>query len=210
MGLDGDPAFPLKVHGIENLLAGLSFCDGSREVEEAIRECGLPVVDMGDDAEVAYAFNRIVQEAHSFRHGVNDPGGNRGTEGNSEALWLEPGLGLDQAGFSPDQNGCQDPERMRSRRIPGGQGSRRKGQERHNARIILPELRDWFKEDDDLEMAGKGLPGKLPGAENGNWGSPGGESRRRVSSSRPPLMPTGGLFQESLCFMGQLLIPRRA
>ena len=53
MGLDGDAALALKVHGVEDL--GLHLARGQRagELEEPVGESGLAVVDVRDDREVA-------------------------------------------------------------------------------------------------------------------------------------------------------------
>ena len=53
VGLDGDAAFALEVHSVEDL--GLHFARGERagELEEAIGEGGFAMIDVGDDGEVA-------------------------------------------------------------------------------------------------------------------------------------------------------------
>jgi hypothetical protein len=53
-GLDRDAALAFEVHGVEHLLAHLAGGDGAGDLEEAVGECGLAVVDVGDDAEIAY------------------------------------------------------------------------------------------------------------------------------------------------------------
>ena len=53
MALDRDAAFALEVHGVEGLLLQLARADGVRELEDAVRQRGLAVVHMRDDAEVA-------------------------------------------------------------------------------------------------------------------------------------------------------------
>jgi hypothetical protein len=52
-GLDGDAAFALDIHGIEDLLLGFARGDGVGGLEEAVGEGGLSVVDVGDDGEVS-------------------------------------------------------------------------------------------------------------------------------------------------------------
>jgi hypothetical protein len=52
LGLDRDPALAFQVHRVEVLLAHLAGVDGPGELEDAIRKGGLPVIDVGDDAEV--------------------------------------------------------------------------------------------------------------------------------------------------------------
>ena len=50
--LDGDPALPLQVHLVEDLLPHLSILDRVRDLQYPVRKRGLAVVDMRDDAEV--------------------------------------------------------------------------------------------------------------------------------------------------------------
>ena len=52
LGLDRDAPLALEVHGVEVLLAHLSRIDRTGQLQDAIRERGLSVVDVGDDAEV--------------------------------------------------------------------------------------------------------------------------------------------------------------
>ena len=51
--LDGDTALALELHRVEQLVAHLPLRDGLRQLEDAVRERRLPVVDVGDDREVA-------------------------------------------------------------------------------------------------------------------------------------------------------------
>ena len=53
LGLDGDPALPLEVHRVEVLRPHVARVDRPGELEDAVGEGRLPVVDVGDDAEVA-------------------------------------------------------------------------------------------------------------------------------------------------------------
>ena len=53
LGLDGDPALALEVHGVEQLGAHRPGVDGVRDLEDAIGQRRLAVVDVGDDREVA-------------------------------------------------------------------------------------------------------------------------------------------------------------
>jgi hypothetical protein len=50
--LDGDPALALQIHRIEQLLAHLTLFDGPSGLDEPVCERGLPMIDVGDDAEV--------------------------------------------------------------------------------------------------------------------------------------------------------------
>ncbi len=53
VGFDGDAALALEVHGVEDL--GLHLARGQRagELEQAVGERGLPVIDVRDDREIA-------------------------------------------------------------------------------------------------------------------------------------------------------------
>ena len=52
LALDRDAAFALDVHTIEVLVAHLARLDDAGQLEHAVRERRLPMIDMGDDAEV--------------------------------------------------------------------------------------------------------------------------------------------------------------
>ena len=52
-GLDGDPALALEIHRIEHLRGHLALAERAGELEQAIGQGGLAVVDVRDDAEVA-------------------------------------------------------------------------------------------------------------------------------------------------------------
>src|SRR5438552_899032 len=51
--LDGDAALALELHVVEELRGHLARRDRAGRLEDAVRERGLPVVDVGDDREVA-------------------------------------------------------------------------------------------------------------------------------------------------------------
>jgi hypothetical protein len=51
--LDRDPALPLEVHAVEQLRLHLARLNGAGQLEEAVREGRLPVVDVRDDREIA-------------------------------------------------------------------------------------------------------------------------------------------------------------
>ena len=53
LGLDRDAALALEVHRVEHLRAHQPRVDGVRQLEDAIGQRRLPVVDVGDDREVA-------------------------------------------------------------------------------------------------------------------------------------------------------------
>ena len=45
------PAFPLEVHGVEVLLTHVAGVDGAAQLEDAVGERALAVVDVGDDRQ---------------------------------------------------------------------------------------------------------------------------------------------------------------
>ena len=53
LGLDGDAALALQLHGVENLLDHLALFKNTRHLQQAVGQRALAVVDVGDDAEVA-------------------------------------------------------------------------------------------------------------------------------------------------------------
>ena len=52
-GLDGDAPLPLQVHVVQQLGLHLPLGDGVAQLDEAVGEGGLAVVDVGDDGKVA-------------------------------------------------------------------------------------------------------------------------------------------------------------
>lgn len=53
VALDGDAPLPFQVHGVQDLVAKLALLNHAGPLDETVRQGGLAVVDMGDDAEVA-------------------------------------------------------------------------------------------------------------------------------------------------------------
>jgi len=56
---DGDAAFALEVHGVENLFGHLALREGAGHFQQAVRQRGLAVVDVRDDAEFRMNFGSI-------------------------------------------------------------------------------------------------------------------------------------------------------
>jgi len=56
VALDGDPALPLDIHRVQDLVAKLALGDTPAFLDESVGECRLSVIDVGDDAEVANQF----------------------------------------------------------------------------------------------------------------------------------------------------------
>ena len=55
LGLNRDTLLALEIHVVQHLLGHIAPGDSAGHLEEAVSEGGLAVVDMGDDAEVAYS-----------------------------------------------------------------------------------------------------------------------------------------------------------
>ncbi len=53
LALDGDPALALDIHVVQDLVVEVTVRDEPGALDEPIRERGLSMVDMGDDAEIA-------------------------------------------------------------------------------------------------------------------------------------------------------------
>ena len=53
LAFDGDAAFALDVHAVKQLGLHVAMRHGAGHLQNAVGECGLAVVDMGDDAEVS-------------------------------------------------------------------------------------------------------------------------------------------------------------
>ena len=53
LGLDGDPALTLQIHGVEHLLLHLALGKAAAHLDQTVRQRGLAVIDMGNDGEIA-------------------------------------------------------------------------------------------------------------------------------------------------------------
>ena len=87
--LDRDAAFSLEIHRVEVLGAHVPSLDGPGQLQHAIRERGLPVIDMGDD--------RRVTDALEFHAGIRASGAmvpRRTVRGVRGASTLPTGCGL--------------------------------------------------------------------------------------------------------------------
>src|SRR5206468_7840150 len=65
LGLDRDPALALEIHRVEHLLAHLPLRHGVRQLEDAVGERRLAVVDVRDDREVADAVLRRLRHSYA-------------------------------------------------------------------------------------------------------------------------------------------------
>ena len=53
VGLDGDSAFPLDIHAVEQLFLHVAILDRSGLLNEPVSKGGFAMVDMRDDGEIA-------------------------------------------------------------------------------------------------------------------------------------------------------------
>ena len=54
VGLDGNAPFAFQVHGVQQLIGHVARGDGARAVQQPVGKRGLPVINVGNDAEVSY------------------------------------------------------------------------------------------------------------------------------------------------------------
>ena len=59
LGLDGDAAFTLDIHGIKHLLNHIAFCQAACRLNQTIRQRRLAVVDMRHNGEIANIVERM-------------------------------------------------------------------------------------------------------------------------------------------------------
>lgn len=64
VGLDGDPALALQVHGVQDLGLHFAIGEAAAHLDEAIGQRRLAMVDMGNDGEIA----DMAQVAHGSTH----------------------------------------------------------------------------------------------------------------------------------------------
>src|ERR1700683_4336130 len=81
LGLDGDAALALEVHGIEHLLVHLALCERTGHFQQAVGQRGLAVVNVRDDTKIAYELR-----VHEFALAFDSP--RRGFRGASESFSL--------------------------------------------------------------------------------------------------------------------------
>ena len=58
LAFDGDATFALNIHTIQVLIAHISTGDHTGELEHAVSQSGLAVIDVSDDAEITDTFLR--------------------------------------------------------------------------------------------------------------------------------------------------------
>ena len=60
IAFDGNAAFPLNVHIVQNLILKISFVADAGELNQTVGKRGFAVVNMGNDAEVSDIFHNAV------------------------------------------------------------------------------------------------------------------------------------------------------
>ena len=87
LSLDGDAAFPLEIHGIEDLATHFALVEAAADLDQTISQSRLSMIDVGDDRDIS----DVVERHH----------GSLRTQGSAGALadGLDdaPGEGLDLA-----------------------------------------------------------------------------------------------------------------
>ena len=73
LGLDGDAAFPLEFEGIEHLVLHLAGFEAAANLDEAIGERGLAVIDVGDDRKIACALHQGLEVGLPLHRKSNGP-----------------------------------------------------------------------------------------------------------------------------------------
>ena len=53
MSLDGDAALALQVHGVQHLRLHLALGQRAGDLQQAVRQRGLAMIDVSDDAEIS-------------------------------------------------------------------------------------------------------------------------------------------------------------
>jgi hypothetical protein len=59
IALDRDAPLTLEIHAVEDLVTKLSIIDRPAGLDQAVCKRRFPMVDMGDDAEIAYVFHEF-------------------------------------------------------------------------------------------------------------------------------------------------------
>ena len=59
IALDRDTPLTLDIHTVEDLIAELSILNRAAGLDQAVGQGRFPVIDMSDDAEVAYVFHEF-------------------------------------------------------------------------------------------------------------------------------------------------------
>ena len=80
--LDRDPALALEVHGVEQLGPHVAPLDRVRHLQDAVGQRRLPVVDVGDDGEVADAGLAAAMAGPPRLRGTSAAGGRRAAPGS--------------------------------------------------------------------------------------------------------------------------------
>ncbi len=79
-GLDGDAPLPLQVHVVQELVHHVPLRDGVGRLQDTVGQGGFPVVDVGDDGEIADALVR----SHGVGSGLIVPGSGRVVYSNAK------------------------------------------------------------------------------------------------------------------------------
>ena len=119
--LDRDPALALEVHRVEHLRAHLALRDGVRQLEDAVGERRLAVVDVRDDREVADV---------ALVHGLTGDGSRRAIVARTREIDPDRRARGSATRRSRDGGGDREP---RQRIRPGWHGRHRRRRDRVRA-----------------------------------------------------------------------------
>src|SRR5574340_223025 len=118
--LDRDAAFALDVHIVEDLVLEGPFVGYAGKLDETVGECGLALIDMGDDAEIAnavhdgYGYPSTKKALRTYREGF------RTVKGPGLLQLLEQVFGYL---IDPGQTADLDHPRFVPEKVDGGHGS---------------------------------------------------------------------------------------
>ncbi len=72
--LDRDPALALDIHRVEDLVAELAILDPPTGLDQTVGQGRLPVIDVGDDAEISDVFHGVAESEVSQSRGMGPVG----------------------------------------------------------------------------------------------------------------------------------------
>ena len=65
VAFDGNAAFPFDIHIVQHLILKISFITDTGKLDQPVGQCGLTVIDMGNDAEVSYILHNRCEKKPS-------------------------------------------------------------------------------------------------------------------------------------------------
>ncbi len=68
LGFDGDAPLPFQLHGVQNLLGHLPLFKHARLFQDAVRQSGLAVVNMGNNAKISNVVQTVISHRKFLLH----------------------------------------------------------------------------------------------------------------------------------------------